>query len=205
MYGSPIYTYIRNYKMNVAASMLVTDRKKRIIEIASAVGYDSSSWTQFSTTAGTSASITLSSLSPNTSYTVKVRARRQYNQVYGTSDSSTVKTLGGAVVNSVNTVTADNATVSITINVTVYEASYANTLVLKNGGTTILTISVLSWSKGTANRSVTLSSAQRTTLLNWMASMKSFTGTFAVSSFSGSTQIGSTSSKTATVLTTATK
>ena len=66
-----------------------------------------SNWTQFSTTASTSASVTLSSLSPNTSYTVKVRARRQYNHVYGTSGSSTVKTLGGAVVNSVNTVTAD--------------------------------------------------------------------------------------------------
>lgn len=163
-----------------------------------------SSWTQFSTTASTSASVTLSSLSPNTSYTVRVRARRQYNHVYGTSGSSTVKTLGGAVVNSVNTVTADNATVSITINVTVYEASYTNTLVLKNGSATILTISGLSWSKGTANRTVTLTSAQRTTLLNAMASIKSFTGTFAVSSYSGSTQIGSTSSKTATVLTTAT-
>lgn len=33
-----------------------------------------------------------------------------------------------------------------------YEASYTNTLVLKNGGTTILTLSGLSWSKGTANR-----------------------------------------------------
>lgn len=31
-------------------------------------------WTQFSTTAGTSASITLTSLSPNTTYSVKVRA-----------------------------------------------------------------------------------------------------------------------------------
>ena len=162
-----------------------------------------SSWTQFSTTASTSASVTLSSLSPNTSYTVKVRARRQYNQVYGTSGSATVKTLGGAVVNSVSTVTADNATVTITINVTVYEASYTNTLVLKNGSTTILTISGLSWSKGTANRTVTLTAAQRTTLLNAMASIKSFTGTFAVSSYSGSTQIGSTSSKTATVQTTA--
>ena len=151
-----------------------------------------SSWTQFSTTASTSASVTLSSLSPNTSYTVRVRARRQYNHVYGTSGSSTVKTLGGAVVNSVNTVTADNATVSITINVTVYEASYTNTLVLKNSSTSILTISGLSWSKGTANRTVTLTSAQRTTLLNAMASIKSFTGTFAVSSYSGSTQIGST-------------
>ena len=162
-----------------------------------------SSWTQFSTTASTSASVTLSSLSPNTSYTVKVRARRQYNQVYGTSGSSTVKTLGGAVVNSVSTVTADNATVTIIINVTVYEASYTNTLALKNGSTTILTISGLSWSKGTANRTVTLTSTQRTTLLTAMASMKSFTGTFAVSSYHGQLQIGSTSSKTATVQTTA--
>lgn len=162
-----------------------------------------SSWTQFSTTASTSASVTITSLSPNTSYTVRVRARRQYNHVYGTSGSSTVKTLGGAVVNSVNTVTADNATVSITINVTVYEPSYINSLAIKSGNTTILTVTGLAWTKGTANRSVTLSSAQRTTLLNWMASMKSFMGTFAVSSFSGSTQIGSTSSKTATVQTTA--
>lgn len=161
-----------------------------------------SSWTQFSTTAGTSASVTLSSLSPNTSYTVKVRARKKSNQVYGTSGSATVKTLGGAVVNSVSTVTADNATVSISINTTVYEASYSYTLAIKNGSSTYLTISGLSWSKGTANRAVTLTAAQRTTLLNAMASIKSFTGTFAVTTYSGSTQIGSTSSKTATVQTT---
>ena len=161
-----------------------------------------SSWTQFSTTAGTSASVTLSSLSPNTSYTVKVRARKKSNQVYGTSGSATVKTLGGAVVNSVSAVTADNATVSISINTTVYEASYSYTLAIKNGSSTYLTISGLSWSKGTANRTVTLTAAQRTTLLNAMASIKSFTGTFAVTTYSGSTQIGSTSSKTATVQTT---
>lgn len=161
-----------------------------------------SSWTQFSTTAGTSASVTLSSLSPNTSYTVKVRARKKSNQVYGTSGSSTVKTLGGAVVNSVSTVTADNTTVNIIINTTVYEASYSYTLAIKNGSSTYLTISGLSWSKGTANRTVTLTAAQRTTLLNAMASIKSFTGTFAVTTYSGSTQIDSTSSKTATVQTT---
>ena len=162
-----------------------------------------STWTTFSTTATTSASVTLSSLSPNTTYSTVIRARRQYNQVYGTSGTTRVKTLGGAVVNSVSTVTADNARVTITLNVTVYEPSYINSLAIKSGNTTILTVTGLAWTKGTANRSVTLSSAQRTTLLNWMASMKSFTGTFAVSSFSDSTQIGSTSSKTATVQTTA--
>ena len=161
-----------------------------------------SSWTQFSTTAGTSATYAVTGLSPNTSYTVKVRARKKTNQVYGTSSAVTVKTLGGAVVNSANQVTADAATVSIKINVTVYEASYTNTFVLKNGSTTILTISGLSWAKGTADRTITLTAAQRTTLLTAMASLKSFTGTFAVSTYNGSTQIGSTSSKTATVTTT---
>ena len=160
-----------------------------------------SSWTQFSTTAGTSASVTLSSLSPNTSYTVKVRARKKSNQVYGTSGSSTVKTLGGAVVNSASTVTADNSTVTISINTTVYNAAYRYTLAIKNGSTTYLTISGLSWSAGTFTRSITLTASQRTTLLNSMASLKSFTGTFAVTTYNGSTQVGSTSSKTATVQT----
>ena len=161
-----------------------------------------STWTQFSTTAGTSASKAVTGLSPNTTYNVKVKARKQTNQVYGTSSATSVKTLGGAVVNSVTALTADAATVSISINVTVYEASYTNTLVIKNGSTAYLTISGLSWSKGTANRTVTLTAAQRTTLLTAMASIKSFTGTFEVSTFNGSTQIGSASSKTATVSTT---
>ncbi len=161
-----------------------------------------STWTQFSTTAGTSASKAVTGLSPNTTYNVKVKARKQTNQVYGTSSATSVKTLGGAVVNSVTALTADAATVSISINVTVYEASYTNTLVIRNGSTAYLTISGLSWSKGTANRTVTLTAAQRTTLLTAMASIKSFTGTFEVSTFNGSTQIGSASSKTATVSTT---
>lgn len=161
-----------------------------------------SSWVEYNSTDGTSKEKTVTGLSPNTSYTVQVCARKKSNNVDGYSGKSTVKTLGGAVVNSVSTVTADNATVSITINTTVYEASYSYTLAIKNGSTTYLTISGLSWSKGTANRTVTLTAAQRTTLLNAMASIKSFTGTFAVTTYSGSTQIGSTSSKTATVQTT---
>lgn len=161
-----------------------------------------SSWTQFSTTAGTSASVTLSNLSPNTTYSVRVRARKKSNQVYGTSGTASVKTLGGAVVNSVSTVTADNSTVTISINVTVYSASYKYTLAIKNGSTTYLTISGLSWSAGTSTRTVTLTSSQRTTLLGKMASLKSFTGTFAVTTYNGSTQVGSTSSKTAKVQTT---
>lgn len=43
VYGMPLYGYIRGYKMNVAASMLVTDRTRRIAEVAADVGYDNPS------------------------------------------------------------------------------------------------------------------------------------------------------------------
>ena len=160
------------------------------------------SWTQFSTAAGTSANTTLSSLSPNTTYSVKVRARKKSNQVYGTSSAVSTKTLGGSTIGSVSTLTADAATVSISISTTVYDASYTHTLQIKNGSTVYLSITGLTWAKGTATRTITLTAAQRTTLLTAMASLKSFTGTFALLTYSGTTQIGTTSTKTATVQTT---
>jgi len=160
-----------------------------------------SSWTNFSTASGTNKSITLSGLTPNTTYNIKVRARKSTNQVYGTSAASSVKTLGGSVVSSVNTFTADNSTATITMSVTVYNTSYTHTLVLKNGSTTVLTISSLSLTSG--SNTITLNSSQRSTVLAAMSSVKSFTGTFELKTYSGGTQIGTASTKTATVQTTA--
>ena len=159
-----------------------------------------STWTNFSTTNGTSASTTVTGLSPNTTYNVKVRARKTSNQVYGTSSTTSPKTIGNSILNSVGTVTADNSTVSFTINTTVYVTSYTHKLEIKNGNTSILTKTGLTLSSG--NNTITLTSAERTTLLNAMSTIKSFTGTFNLSTWSGSTQIGSTTSKTATVQTT---
>lgn len=160
-----------------------------------------SSWTNFSTGSGTSASKTITGLTPNTTYSIKVRARKSSNQVYGTSSAASVKTLGGSVISSVSTFTADAATAKLTLSVTVYNTSYKHTLVIKNGSTTILTISSLSLSSG--SNTITLTAAQRSTVLSAMAKIKSFTGTFTLTTFSGSTQIGTASSKTATVQTTA--
>lgn len=162
-----------------------------------------SSWTQFSWSASSSASVTLSSLAANTTYSVVVRARKQSNQVYGTSAAVSVKTLGGAILNSVNAITADASTVSFALNATVYNAAYRQTLAIKNGATTYLTITGLAWSVGTANRTVTLTAAQRTTLLTAMASIKSFNATISLTTLNGSTQVGTVSSKTAMVQTTA--
>lgn len=160
------------------------------------------SWTQFSTTAGTSASITLSSLSPNTSYSVRVKARKKTNQVYGTSGTSTVKTLGGGVINSCPTITADAATVSFKPNVTVYDASYSYYLSICNGATEYLALGARTWSAGTADRTITLTQTERADLLEAMASIKSFSATLKLVTKSGTTQIGSTTSCTCTIQTT---
>lgn len=161
------------------------------------------SWTQFSTTAGTSASVTLSSLSPNTTYSVRVRARKRTNQVYGTSSTVSAKTLGGAVILSCGSFSADAATVSLSLRVTVYNAAYTNYITIKNGSTTYLSLAGRVWSAGTAYRSITLTASERTTLLNAMASVKSFTATIELITKSGSTQIGNASTCTCTVSTSA--
>ena len=159
-----------------------------------------STWTNFSTTEGTTASKAITGLAPNTTYSIKVRARKKSNQVYGSSSASSVKTLGGSVISSVSTFTADAATAKITMSVTVYNTSYTHTLVIKNGSTTVLTITGLTLANG--SNTVTLTAAQRSTVLAAMSALKSFTGTFALTTYSGSSQIGNTSEKTATVQTT---
>lgn len=161
-----------------------------------------SSWTQFSTTAGTSASVTLSSLSPNTTYSVRVRARKRTNQVYGTSSTVSVKTLGGAVILSCGNFAADASTVKLSLRVTVYNAAYTNYITIKNGSTTYLSLTGRTWAAGTASRTITLTSAERTTLLNAMASLKSFTATIELVTKSGNTQIGNASTCTCTISTT---
>lgn len=160
-----------------------------------------SSWVAFNSSSGASKETTVTGLSPNTSYTVQACARKSYNGVDGYSGKTTVKTLGGSVLSSVSTLTADNATVKITLSATVYDTSYKHKLVLKDGGTTVLTLTGLSLSNG--SNTITLTASQRSSILADMVAKKSFTGTFELSTFSGSSQIGSTSTKTATVQTTA--
>lgn len=160
-----------------------------------------STWVNFSTSSGTTQSKAITGLTPNTTYNIKVRARKSTNEVYGTSAAASVKTLGGSVISTVNTFTADNSTAQIVMSVTVYNTSYTHTLVLKNGSTTVLTITSLSLSNG--SNTITLTSAQRSTVLSAMSSIKSFTGTFELKTYSGGTQIGTASTKTATVQTTA--
>ena len=160
-----------------------------------------SSWTNFSTANGTSQTRTISGLTPNTSYGIRVRARKTSNQVYGSSGTRTIKTLGGSVISSVNTLTVDEETASLVMSVTVYNTSYTHTLVIKNGSATVLTITDLNLTNG--SNTITLTASQRSTILVAMASVKSFSATYELTTKSGSTQIGTVSTKTATIQTTA--
>lgn len=160
-----------------------------------------SSWREVSSDKEKSVSKTITGLSPNTAYKIKVRARRKCNQVYGTSSVKEIKTLGNTLLNSVNALTVDAANPALTMNWTVY-APYTHTLVIKDGNTTVLTITGLTCSKGTNNITISLTSAQRKTILKYMASKKSFTAKFCLTTYNGSTRVGSTVSKEATIQTT---
>ncbi len=162
------------------------------------------SWTQFSTTNGTSATKTISGLTPNTQYSVKVRARKQSNSVKGTSAVKTIKTLGGTIINSVSLLTIDTAKPVLQMNWTVYNGSYTHKLVIKNGTTAILTIEGLTASEGTINKTYSLDADQRTTILKAMVNTASFTATYELTSYDGTTQIGIVSKYTATIRTLAT-
>lgn len=167
---------------------------------------DGSTWTQFSTTAGTTASITLSSLSPNTTYNVKVKARKKSNQVYGTSARNATKTLGASVINSTTSFAGDVASPSLSYNLTVYDASYYHKITFKNGSTEIFSANIGKLTAGTAARTFALTAAQRTALLEAFPSATSLSATVVITTYSDSgysTQIGSASSKTVSVTTSA--
>ena len=69
-----------------------------------------SSWTNFSTTNGTSASTTVTGLTMNTDYTVLIRARKTLNQIYGTSGEKSAKTLGSSTITTLTNATIGSST-----------------------------------------------------------------------------------------------
>lgn len=157
-----------------------------------------STWKQFSTPNGTSASVTVSSLTPNTSYSVKVKARKTSNYVYGTSSANTAKTLGQAKLNSCASFYVDADTVNFYPNVTVYEASFTEYVVFKDGSTEIARSAGYKWSAGTANRTITMAQSKKDLILKAMTTVKSKNFTLVVETYNGSTLVG-TSSCTVTV------
>lgn len=165
---------------------------------------DGSTWTQYSSTAGTTASTTLTTLKPNTTYKVNVRARKKSNQVYGTSAIKATKTLGASVIVNTNSFAADVDSPVCKFNLTVYDAGYYHRLTIKKWSTEIFSVNLGKLTAGTADRTYSLTAKQRADLLdafpnNTSHPMNLLIGTYSDSSYS--TLIGSESSKAVTVTT----
>lgn len=103
-----------------------------------------------------------------------------------------------SLLNSVNTVTIDTETVEISLNATVNSSSYKHQLTINIRGVPIATENNIYWASGTAQRTVTLSTDSKEAVQKYMYEDKSVTATFALSTYNGTTFIGS-SSKTALI------
>ena len=160
-----------------------------------------STWQSMPSSTTSSATVTVTGLSENTTYYVRVRARKPSNGVTGYSSTITVKTPSSSVLSSVSTVTADASPAKISFSAAVKDTAFSHTLDIYNGDTRILSLTGLSLANG--DNSITLTAAQRTTLLAAMASIKTFTGRFVLTTYSGGSAVGSPSEKTASVETTA--
>lgn len=160
------------------------------------------SWTTFKTSATTDTGIyTISGLTPNVSYSLKFKARKQKNEVYGESGNIAIKTLGGSVLQSVNTLNIDNTTVNLTFTATVYDTSYTHNIDITNDSQNLLTLTNLKLNNG--SNTITLTAAQRAQVLNRISNVKSLSATYWLNTYNGSVHIGESSKKIANIQTSA--
>lgn len=150
-------------------------------------------WENFSTKSGTAASVTVSDLTVNTSYSVKVRARKSSNYVYGTSSTKSVKTLGYAIVDTGSVFYVDVASPTVRFHVTVYEASYSHTVTILDGTTVLFAVDNLKWTAGASSRSIALTTEQQNAMLSRMTTVKSKVFKLMVTTKNGTTVIGTSS------------
>lgn len=108
-----------------------------------------------------------------------------------------------SVLNRVETVSIDTDTVLISLNTTVYSSSYKHKLTIHIRGVPIASEDGISWSTGTAQRTVTISAETKEAVQKCMFEDKSVTATFVLATYNGSTLID-TSSKATTIRTKAT-
>ena len=143
-------------------------------------------WTQFSTTAATTAAVSLSALKANTEYAVKCRARKKSNHVYGTSAQVDVKTLGASTIDKTYDFAVDVASPVLKFQLTVFDASFYHLLTVKAGARQLFQVSLGRLSAGTSDRTHQLTAAQRTAVLDALYNVKSASLNILVSTFADS-------------------
>lgn len=162
-----------------------------------------STWTQFSTTNGTTATATITGLTKGTSYNIKIRARKTYNHVEGTSSAGTYTTTDSTpptVSASTSNVTANSCTLSASANVTCNKWEYS-----LNGGSSWTTFSTTSGTSASTTISGLSPATTYTITVRATRSSNSVTGTATASAstlgFSTIASIGATNTGSRNTLT----
>ena len=148
-------------------------------------------WAAIPNAGETEATFTVNGLSPDDTHSFRVKARKKLNLVEGVSSQFGVATKTVSRLNDAANITADTATIRLYVNATVNNSSCTHTIEILKDSTVIVTVSSLSWSQGTAGRTVTLSARAKDALQTAMMSVKSMPVTIRLTSYSGSTQVGS--------------
>ena len=149
-----------------------------------------STYQQLGNLATTIRNISATNLDPATTYYVKVKARKKSNGVYGYSGVVRVTTLGASTINTSTAVSVDADTVVLKMDANVYDSSYEHILQLCYGDDVLLQLDGLYWAEGYMERSITLTSSQRSALLNAMSNSKALTAQYRLWTYNGNRQVG---------------
>lgn len=110
----------------------------------------------------------------------------------------TISVQSNSIINSVNSLSLNSSNPVISMNLTVY-SNYTHKLVIKDGSTSILTISDITCSIGTSNKTITLTSSEKQILLNYMSSKSSFLATYSLTTYKDGVKVGDVSTEKATI------
>lgn len=136
---------------------------------------------------------TITGLSPSATYSLRVRARRASNYIYGFTGIISVTTLGKSTISNVSTISADAAIPSMSYRVVCGSAAFTHIIDIMDGANVIVSITGLQYSVGTNDVGLSIMGSNRTTLLQYMTNKKSFTATIRLRTYNGATYIGESS------------
>lgn len=165
--------------------------------------FNNSTWINFSTDSASIKNYTISGLSPGATYSIYIRVYRESNGFYKMAPAISITTVGSAQIVSVDTLKIDVASPVMSFIWNVYDATYTNNIEIQYNGTTLASFAGITSAAGTnLSKTLTLTSENRTTILNAMSNAASITVTYAVSSYNNGTQVGATQTVTGEITTT---
>lgn len=149
-------------------------------------------WTGWANVEGTSHTFSVTGLANNTTYVIQLAGHKKYNYVYGFSSEITVKTLGASTISSVSNTMIGN---SCAVTWTPLNSSFRFKIKYSCGSWSYTTdyISPNRTSAYTHNYTIPM------TVCNQIPNSTTGTLTAVLTTYTGSTQVGSSSSKTATL------